>query len=579
MKTWNDFDIVISAGAHGEIDVTCPQCSAQRKKKNARCLSVNVDKGVWSCAHCGWSGGLLQGAKDAREEHWRRPVYVRPAPVDIPSDIEPSLMEFFAARSISAQTLRRNKVHLRTIYMPQVEDRVKAVCFPYYVGNDLVNCKYRDRDKNFRMEAGAERVLYGLNDIAPKCVIVEGEIDKLSVEEAGVMACVSVPDGAPSPSTKNYASKFSFLDTDRLEAVQEWIIAVDNDEPGFRLEQELVRRLGPEKCRKITFTPGCKDANEVLVKYGKESLADCLREAKPYPLSGVIEVSSLIREIDQLFDEGEKPGLSTGWKNMDEYYTVRQGEVTVITGIPNSGKSNWLDALLVNMAHNHKWNLAVFSPENQPIANHVARLIEKFSKQPFRPGPTQRMTHNEMSVARDWIDFYFSFILPDDGEDWTLEYILQVAAALVRRRGISGIVIDPWNELEHQRPEGMTETEYTGKCLKRIRQFARKNKVHFWIVAHPAKMYRDKQGKYPVPTLYDINGSAHFRNKADNGLVVWRNLSDPDDPVEIHIQKIRFREVGKLGVVKFKYNNVIADYVPFGNLKSVNDNWSPPSDN
>jgi twinkle protein len=573
LKTFADFRIDLPHGASGEVDVTCPECSASRKKKHARCLGVNVEKGTWMCQHCGWSGGLLQGGQRSREEHWHKPAYVKPVAVPIPDDLDVSMVQWFATRSISPAVLRRNRIHLRTVYMPQVEERVKAVCFPFFRGDELVNAKYRDREKNFRMEAGAERVLYGLNDLAARTVIVEGEIDKLSVEVAGITACVSVPDGAPAVSAKNYASKFTFLDTDALETVQEWVIAVDNDEPGLRLEQELVRRFGAEKCRRVTWPEGCKDANEVLTKCGANVLAKCIADAKPYPLSGVVEVESIYRDIDQLYDEGQKPGLSTGWRNLDEFYTVRPGELTIVTGIPNSGKSNWLDSLLVNLSKEHTWSFAVFSPENQPIANHVSRLMEKYSKQPFRPGPTPRMSREQMHNWREWIDFHFSFILPDDGDEWTLEHVLKSAAALVRRKGIRGIVIDPWNELEHQRPEHLTETEYTGQCLKRIRQFARKHQVHVWVVAHPAKMYRDKEGKYPVPTLYDINGSAHFRNKADNGIVVWRNLGETDDPVEVHIQKIRFREVGKLGVVKFKYDHVLADYTPFGNLTPVG--WSP----
>jgi twinkle protein len=576
VKTFSDFRIELPHGASGECDVLCPECSATRKKKHVRCLGVNVEKGTWLCQHCGYSGGLLQGAHERREDHWRKPVYVRPVPREAPDDLDVALVQYMAARSIPAKVLRRNKISLQTVYMPQVENRVKAVCFPYYRGEEFINAKYRDREKNFRMEAGAERILYGLNDIAAHCVIVEGEMDKLSVEVAGITACVSVPDGAPALNAKNYASKFTFLDADAdaLEIVQEWVIAVDNDEPGLRLEQELVRRFGAEKCRHVTWPTDCKDANDVLMKHGADALRKCIADAKPYPLSGVVEVSSIAREIDQLYEEGERPGLSTGWKNLDEYYTVRPGELTVVTGIPNSGKSNWVDSLMVNLCREHAWSFAVFSPENQPIANHVSRLMEKVARKPFRPGPTQRMSREQMAEVRECIGFHFSFILPEDDEDWTVDHILQSAAALVRRKGIRGIVIDPWNELEHMRPDRMTETEYTSHCLKRIRQFARKHQVHVWIIAHPAKMYRDKDGKYPVPTLYDVSGSAHFRNKADNGVVVWRNITEPSEPVEVHVQKIRFREVGKLGVCKFKYDHVLADYAPFGVLRAV-DPWSP----
>jgi twinkle protein len=166
-----------------------------------------------------------------------------------------------------------------------------------------------------------------------------------------------------------------------------------------------------------------------------------------------------------------------------------------------------------------------------------------------------------MRASRDWLGSRFWFMLPQDDTDWTIEYVLQTADALVSRHGINGLVIDPWNEMEHMRPEGQSETEYIGQCLKRMRQFARSRKIHLWIVAHPTKMYRNKNGEYPVPTLYDISGSAHFRNKADNGIVIWRDLNDSTKrAVEIHVQKIRFREVGKIGGCELLFDAATGGY-------------------
>ncbi|MDE2470828.1 MAG: hypothetical protein KGL35_19300, partial [Bradyrhizobium sp.] len=91
--------------------------------------------------------------------------------------------------------------------------------------------------------------------------------------------------------------------------------------------------------------------------------------------------------------------------------------------------------------------------------------------------------------------------------------------------------------------------------------FGRRNRCHVFIVAHPQKLYRNKDGHYPVPTLYDISGSAHWRNKADNGIVVYRDINEPENPlVEIHVQKVRFREVGKVGGVELKYDKATGCY-------------------
>lgn len=556
MKTFADYGIVIPAGKSGEIDVICPECSHLRKKKSVKCLQVNTDKGKWWCAHCEFAGGLDERTPIVRKVEYRRPSPPKAKPA---SEVE----RWFAERQIPASVLERNKITATTVYMPQVQDDVGAIAFPYFRGEELINVKYRDRDKNFRMEKGAELVLYGLNDIDVKrCVIVEGEIDKLSLEVAGITSCVSVPNGAPPESTKDYASKFTFLEADKdlIESVQEWIIAVDNDGPGKRLEDELARRLGRDKCKRVTWPSECKDANDVLRSFDAQTLHECIDHAQPYPLSGVFEMQDISSKVRHLRKHGWESGVATGWDELDRFYTVRPGEVTVVTGIPNSGKSNWVDALAVNLAVMHGWHIALFSPENQPIEDHAARIVEKYARAPFADGPTPQMSDEVFEDAMGWAQKHFTWILPDDENEWTIDTVLDRAKALCFRKGIRGLVIDPWNELEHSKPQGVTETDYVGEALRHIRQFARRNGIHVWLVVHPTKLLRDKDGKYPVPTLYDCAGSAHFRNKADNGICVWRDFKDDTACVEIHVQKIRFRQIGRVGLAKLKYIKPTASY-------------------
>jgi twinkle protein len=563
MKTFGDFGID-THGKQGEFDTTCPQCSPTRKKKSARCLSVNTDKGVWRCAHCGWAGGLGDGER-RYEAPWSKPQFRRPDP--LPSKPVDPIAAWFESRGIPKGVLERNRVTPATVYMPQVEDHVGAVAFPYYRGDELVNVKYRDREKNFRMETGAERVLYGLNDIQPqRCVIVEGEMDKLSVEVAGILSCVSVPDGAPSPNTKDYSSKFTFLEADEklLEGVKEWILAVDADEPGQRLCDELARRLGRERCRRVKWPQDCKDANDVLLSFGSEVLRECIDNAEPYPIDGVFTYTDLSPRVDLLFDKGWDKPVSTGWDELDRLYRVRPGEMTIVTGIPSSGKSNWVDALAVNLAGMHGWRIGMFSPENQPVEDHVARMIEKYVGSPFYEGPSPRMTKEQMRSGMEWVMDHIYWYLPPNEDNWTVANLLEVARLLVRQKGIQGFVIDPWNELECLKPPGMSETDYIGDSLRRIRQFARQNAVHVWIVAHPMKLERNKNGEYPVPTMYDIAGSAHWRNKADNGICVWRDFQNDSAAVKVVVQKVRFRQNGKIGEAQFRYVKPTATYSEFG---------------
>lgn len=555
MKTFQDFGIDLKAGATGETKTTCPKCSPSRKKKRYPCLNVNVDEGVWHCWHCGWAGTLKGG-------EWQRPevrkIYSKPSYTPPAAGLSEEVLKWFAGRGITPEVLTRNRIGYGTVYMPQVEEETTAIQFPYFRGGETINVKYRDGHKNFRMAAGAERVLYGLNDIAVTTIWVEGEMDKLAVEVAGFRNCVSVPDGAPAPESRNYETKFDYLDAPELAAVKTHILAVDNDAPGKRLQEELARRLGAENCLIVTWPEGCKDANDVLVNLGKDTLAQCLHDAKPLPVVGAYDVTDLIGDLEQHFEHGLPRGVSTGWWAIDRHYTVRSGEWTLVTGIPGHGKSEFLDALTINLAAQHGWRFGIFSPENQPFALHLAKLAEKYIGRPFNEGPSQRMSRAEFDMAKSWLDRHYTFILP---ETPSIDAILDTAKQLVRRKGIRGLVVDPWNEIEHARTAAQTETEYISLALSRIRQFARANGVHVWLVAHPAKLFKETNGKYPVPTPYDVSGSAHWRNKADNCITVWYDQTDKhSQAVEIHVQKIRHKTTGRIGMVTLKYDAVTGRY-------------------
>lgn len=577
MKSFDDFDISIPAGRTGEVATTCPQCSPHRQKNpKARCLSVNTEKGVWHCNHCDWAGTLKEGIKDRsnpfanKPKTYRKPVYNSVAPDT------GKILEWFAARGIPAGVVRRNRISIGNVYMPQTESVVPAIRFPFFRNGEVVNIKSRDKEKNFRMETGAERILYGMDDAAghDTLIIVEGEIDKLSIETAGFTNCVSVPDGAPPPKSKDYTSKFSFLEScdEFLASFKKIILAVDNDAPGQKLEEELARRLGAERCARVEWPDGCKDANDVLVKYGHDMLKECIENARPYPIAGIFEVSDFSTSIDRMYEKGLPPGAKPGWPSLNRLITFQPGQWSVVTGIPGHGKSELLDAILINLATAYGWTFAIFSPENQPLELHFQKLAEKYIGKPFfnpRHMPhIQRMTPHELSTAKAWVGERFTFILPG-ADSLSIDNILNLARLSVRRKGVQGIVIDPWNELDHCRPPVLSETEYISATLSKIRRFARDNGVHVWLVAHPAKLRKEKNERgemvYPVPTLYDISGSAHWRNKADNGLAVYREVANGNDLVQVHVQKVRFKHCGKPGVTELRYDLMTGKYdEPYG---------------
>ena len=548
MKTFHELEIDTKSRVSGQIKTLCPECSHKRKKKYDTCLSVDLDGGVWNCHNCGWKGGLnahqnyQRNAQPVKENIYRKPNYEWPK--ELPEIAYNYLVD---ERAIPKDILQRNKISFEK----------GAFKFPFNKNGEVVNIKSRTLDKKFWQEEGAEKIFYGYDDIDNEITIItEGEIDKLSMETAGFINSVSVPDGAPSVGTKSYSNKFNFLDDceGRLNEVKQFIIAVDNDEPGRLLEEDLARRLGWGRCSRVVWPEGCKDANEVLIKHGSDAIKKAIKDAIPFPVEGVYWVKDL--DIETLYERGLQPGLETGWSSLDRHYSLSQesGELHIVTGIPGHGKSEFLDALMVNLAKGEGWNIGLFSPENFPLEYHSSKLMEKYIGKPFSEGFKTRMDREELESAIKWLNDHFSFLMPNEN-DLTVPAILELAKTLVYRRGMKCLIIDPWNEVDHSRPNGMTETEYISRSLTQIRRFARTNNCHVFVVAHPFKMTKQDGKSYPCPTPYDISGSAHWRNKADNCLAVWRDVSPENETfeVEIHVQKIRKKHIGRLGMVKLKY--------------------------
>lgn len=559
MKDWSEFGIEIPVRRSGEVATTCPKCSSTRKNSKAKCLSANMEKNVWRCHHCGWAGSLEIGEdRKSNPFEFVPKRYFKPVYNPSPETDQSKMLKWFSDRGIPANIVALNQITTNTVWMPQIEGEVKAVQFPYFRNGECVNIKSRDHQKHFRMESGAERIFYGMDAvIGDSLIIVEGEMDKLTLETVGFQNCVSVPDGAPAPNTKDYTSKFAFLENceEWLKQFTKFILAVDNDEPGKKLEEELARRLGRDKCFQVQWPEGCKDSNEVLLREGAVRLAQSINDAFPYPVQGLFEVKSFLPQIKNLYDNGMTRGVNTGWHCVNEFINFSTGQWTVVTGIPGHGKSEWLDALMVNLSHKYGWTFAVFSPENQPLEMHFQKLAEKYIGKPFFG--KERMDKAGLAKAARWIDERFSFVLPEP-ENLSIDSVLSLAKTAVARKGIKGLVIDPWNELDHSRAATLTETEYISQCLSKVRRFARDNNIHVFLVAHPTKLKKEKNDQgvmvYMPPTPYDISGSSHWRNKADNAITVFRpDVTDKDSHVEIHIQKVRFKNNGRPGVASLKY--------------------------
>lgn len=270
-------------------------------------------------------------------------------------------------------------------------------------------------------------------------------------------------------------------------------------------------------------------------------------------------------ELDSLWDfykHGFAKGIElNNLRLFSEHLRIAKNELTIFTGYPASGKSEFVDELMVGLALQEKWKCAVFSPENYPHAVHYEKLLsKKIGKpfhEPFSDNQYPRMTQDEVSKGMNWINEHFTMLSPHE-DNISLDSILGLAKKAIIEHKIDLLLIDPWNELSHNKPRDLSETDYIGESLMRCRRFARNNNICFWIVAHPQKPLAPKDGgELPVPGPYNISGSQHWANKSDNCLTIYRPRAGG---VEVHIQKVKFKMRGHIGTVKFDYDKVTGRY-------------------
>lgn len=464
-------------------------------------------------------------------------------------------------RKISNNTLLRFNITESIEWMPKAKTEIPVICFNYYKDDELINIKFRGANKDMKLAKDAELIFYNLDAIKDDktCVIVEGEIDCLSMYEAGIYNCVSVPNGA----SINGKTNLKYLDNcfDYFVNKEKIIIAVDNDKTGKKLFDELVRRLGKDKCYKIEFPKDCKDANDILCNYGKQTLKDIVFNAKEIPIDGVFTMAEMENDLKDFYLNGYPKGERFGIDGFDDLLQFTGGQFTTVTGIPNGGKSEWIDNIMAKAAFNSGWKWAICSFENSPASFHVTKLMEKIIGKSFafRQNLEHRIDYDEFEVSKAFIDNYFHF-MNINALDITLDGILDKTLELIRRKGICGLLIDPWNYIEHKVPQGQTETQYISESLTKIKTFALQHNIHIIVVAHPTKIAKDKStGKFEIPNLYQISGSAHWFNKTDNGICVYRNFDT--GIVDIYVQKVRFSWLGKVGYCSFTYNTDIRQYV------------------
>lgn len=538
-------------------------------------FTVSPTKGIFKCFGCTHAGDVIDFIQEHQNINYVEAIKFLANKYNIPIDetvrktyeiptprlqkVSQPIVEYFEKRGISNNTLLRFNITEAVEWMPKTQTETSVICFNYFKDEQLVNIKFRGKGKDFKLSKNAELIFYNIDALKNEtsAVIVEGEIDALSLHEAGIYNVVSVPNGAGIGQ-----QQLKYLDNcwKEFEDKNRIVIMTDNDDPGNKVRDEISRRLGRERCYRVTWPEDCKDANEVLVKHGKGMLISMVDQARQWPVEGVLTMDDLYGTVDEYYTNGYPEGFIAGIGEFDDLLSFSGGQLTTVTGSPGSGKSEFIDYLSTSLARRHRWKFVVCSFEN-PATIHVTKLMEKFTglSFSFRKDPTHRMSRDDFNTGIALVDQYFSF-LDIAQADVTIAGILSKCRELVLRTGIKGVIIDPWNYIEHKVPPGYTETQYISEALSLIKEFAIRNDVHVFLVAHPRKLMKDPKTKqYPVASMYDISGSAHFFNKTDNGISIHRDFAN--GTVTAYVQKVRFSWLGKCGFTTYSFDTFTRQYL------------------
>ena len=548
----------------GKTQGTCPLCSSDRQPKNQKlkCASYDWERGLGTCHHCDSSFQLHTYQRKGSSEK----TYIRPDALNVvdPKQITSKVFKWFESRGISQKTLDDLMVTEGTEYMPQTGKSENTIQFNYIMGDELINVKYRDGRKNFKLYKGAEKVFYNINSIVgyDHCIITEGEMDVLALHEAGIKNAISVPNGATLNS-----NNLDYLDNciDYFEDKEKVILAVDNDEPGLALQQELIRRLGAEVCFLSTFED-CKDANDYLIKYGKDKLVKRIEGARPVPLENVKTFKDIEDEITDFVRNGFKRGYQIGLPNFDDIFSTYTGQFITVTGIPSSGKSDFVDQMVVGYNSKYQWKTAFASPENAPTYLHAHKLMRKI----WQDMPRKEDIHTDKwnQIADHCNDNFFHI----DMERYTLESVLRKGAELVKRKGIKCLVIDPFNKIRDVDCKTEDVNRYTMEYLTKIEMFAKKYDVLVFIVAHPTKMYKGQDGKMEEPTMYNIKGGGEWYDASYHGLLVHRDYEA--NTVKVKVLKCKFQNLGTNGAeTHFTWEKNSGCYIPLNKPEEEKMPW------
>lgn len=545
----------------GKEKLRCPECDGTRSDKHDKSLMVNHKDGFGKCFYC----EALTFREDASRS---QKEYTLPSQEWVNyTKLSDKLVKWCSdTRSIRQETLINFGVTEESYYQPKKQKEVNNLVFNYFEGSTLVNKKYRTGDKCFTQSTGGKPIMYNINSVigADEVWIVEGEFDVLALYEVGITSAISVPNGA------NDNDDYWMNSEPYLRDIQKFIIATDNDDKGQDLKEKIAQRLGRYRCEFVEFKN--KDANGDLIG---GVLRDSIKERKRFPVGGTFSVDDLYDDIINLYNNGlpktVHPSNPT-FGNLSNVWKTMRGHLVTVTGIPSHGKSSFVEWYCLNLVNDHNMKLSMFSPEHSPMELHHSRLLEKVTGKPFFGD--NRVTPSDIDRYRRWANERVYLTGIEKGEFPTWSWLFDRFKEQIYSYGIDVFVIDAFNKLDFE--DSTDERSNIKKVLTKLTIFAQMHNVLVFLVAHPTKMRKDEMGVYDVPSLYDVSGSADFRNQTHDGFTIHRTFADEhqDGYTTFYNMKTKFQFQGSIGEsVDFEFNTKNGRYYARGTHQD-NTDWT-----
>ena len=550
IQNWNILELRKTSGTE---KIKCPICTDTRKNKSDKSLNIWHNNGTGKCFNDGCNALFF---RDSVEKAMITENYILPKQEwRNYTELSDKLVKYCeGTRSITQLTLKHFNISEEKYYQPALEKDVINIVFNYFEGETLVNKKYRSGNKKFTQSKSGKPIFYNINAVIGEdsAYIVEGEFDVLALYQIGIFNVISIPNGAND--NDNY-----WVNSEKyIKDIKKFYIATDNDESGNNVADKIVQRLGKYRCERILFSG--KDANEDLVN---GVLTDTIRLTKKYPVSGTFTSDDLIDKMIDLYDSGlpnclefKNPML----KPLNNIFKLMFGHLCVGTGIPSHGKSNFTEWMVLNYVLENDIKASFFSPEHQPLELHYSTFVQKvIGKNYFLDIQNEsRATKEDLMTFHKWANQKIYLTSPDSGEYAHWDWLFDKFKEQILTFGINIFVVDAWNKVEHNNTK--TTLENINRTLSRLTQFAQQHNVLIIVIAHPTKMKKKDDGMYEEPTLYDVSGSADFRNQTHDGFCIYRNFSE-GDYTKFRNLKTKYTFQGEIGAeVEFDYHKPSGRY-------------------